>query len=122
MPNASSPRPARARAPGTWSSSQASLVAEKYGSSRRPVRACTSGSAPSARSRSQAAAVRRSCQTMARWTGAPVARSHTTTVSRWLAMPMAATGTPAAAIASRAVPSASRQISSGSCSTQPGAG
>ena len=37
-------------------------------------------------------APRRSCQTMARWRGAPVRRSHTTTVSRWLVMPMAATG------------------------------
>jgi hypothetical protein len=35
------------------------------------------------------AAVRRSCQTMARWIALPVARSHTTVVSRWLVMPMA---------------------------------
>ena len=39
-----------------------------------------------------AAAVRRSCHTMARCSGAPVRRSHTTTVSRWLVMPIAATG------------------------------
>ncbi len=35
-------------------------------------------------------AVRRSCQTMARCTAVPVARSHTTVVSRWLVMPIAA--------------------------------
>ena len=37
-----------------------------------------------------ASAVRRSCQTMARWIGLPVRRSQTTQVSRWLVMPMAA--------------------------------
>ena len=37
-----------------------------------------------------ASAVRRSCQTMARWIGLPVRRSHSTQVSRWLVMPMAA--------------------------------
>ena len=35
-------------------------------------------------------AVRRSCQTMAWWTGVPVPRSHSTAVSRWLVMPIAA--------------------------------
>ena len=35
-------------------------------------------------------AVRRSCQTMARWIACPVSRSQTTVVSRWLVMPMAA--------------------------------
>jgi len=50
---------------------------------------------------------------------------QTTTVSRWLVMPMPAmsrTPTPLVAIASRAVDRTSRQISSGSCSTQPGCG
>ena len=72
-------------------------------------------------SRSQRRAVRRSCQTIARWIGSPVARSQTTIVSRWLVMPIAAIAParPAAAIASRATASVSRQISSGSCSTQP---
>jgi hypothetical protein len=37
-----------------------------------------------------ASAVRRSCHTIALWIGLPVARSHTTTVSRWLVMPIAA--------------------------------
>jgi hypothetical protein len=76
-------------------------------------------------SSAQRAAVRRSCHTIALWIAAPVARSHTTTVSRWLVMPIAAI--PAAptllvSIASRAVATTSRQISSGSCSTQPGLG
>ena len=48
------------------------------------------GSWPSAFSFAQMSAVRRSCQTMARWIGLPVARSQTTVVSRWLVMPMAA--------------------------------
>ncbi len=80
---------------------------------------------PSARSAAQIAAVRRSCQTMAFWSGAPVARSQTSVVSRWLVMPMAAI--PAAPsgvfeIASRQVSSVEAQISAGSCSTQPDCG
>ncbi len=39
VPNASLPCSAAARAPSTWSSSQAIFVAEKYGSSSSPVRA-----------------------------------------------------------------------------------
>ena len=41
-------------------------------------------------SSAQSAAVRRSCQTMARPSGSPVARSQTSVVSRWLVMPIAA--------------------------------
>ena len=48
------------------------------------------GSRPSARRASHRAVVRRSCQTMARWTGRSVARSQSTTVSRWLVIPMPA--------------------------------
>ena len=53
------------------------------------------------------------------------ARSQTTIVSRWLVMPIAAISSaamPAFASAPRAVSSVVRQISSGSCSTQPDAG
>ena len=58
-------------------SSHSSLVAEKYGSSTRPVVSRTSGRCPASRSSSQRAAVRRSCHTMARCSGAPVdARPH----------------------------------------------
>ena len=57
----------------------------------RPVLLWMVRLAPSAFSRSQKSAVRRSCQTMALWTGSPVSRSHTMVVSRWLVMPMAAT-------------------------------
>ena len=62
------------------------------------------------RSSSQRAAVRRSCQTIARCRGSPVRRSQATTVSRWLVMPMAATGaaptrpTTSASVAATAVP------------------
>ena len=74
----------------------------------------------------QKSAVRRSCQTMARATGWPVARSQTTTVSRWLVTPMAARSRgsmPAAASAcgdDRRRPSA--RFPRRSCSTQPGRG
>jgi len=82
-----------------------------------------SGSCPASRRSAQIRAVRRSCQTIARWIGAPLARSQTSTVSRWLVMPMAAmAGLPARAIAARAVPSTVAQISAGSCSTRPEAG
>ena len=125
VPAASVPFSAAARLPATWSRIQAILVPEKYGSRIRPVLAVTSSSCPARRSSSQRWAVRRSCQTMALWMGLPVLRSHTTVVSRWLVMPM-----PASALASSfALTSASRQtstvadqISSGSCSTQPGLG
>ena len=122
VPKASSPRSAAPRAPSTVSRIQPILVAEKYGSSSRPVRSRTCGSRPAARSPAQASAVRRSCQTIARCTGRPVARSQSTVVSRWLAMPMAAippASIPARAMASRAVARVLCQISSGSCSTQP---
>ena len=56
-------------------------------------------SAPSALSLAQVGGVRRSCQTMARWIGRPLARSQTSVVSRWLVMPIAA-------MSARQVPSA----------------
>ena len=91
----------------------------------RPVFAVIAGSWPSAFSLAQMSAVRRSCQTMARWTAWPVARSHTTVVSRWLVMPIAAMSfavTLAFFSASRQVAMVEVQMSSGSCSTQPEAG
>ena len=125
VPKASSPRSARRRAHGTWSSSQAILVPEKYASRTSPVRSRTSASAPEAFSASHIAAVRRHCQTIARWIGLPVARSQTIVVSRWLVIPTAAMSAPvtrASAIARRAASPMVVQISSGSCSTQPGCG
>src|SRR5882724_11079856 len=91
----------------------------------RPVLAEIAGSWPSAFSLAQMSAVRRSCQTMARWMAWPVRRSHTTVVSRWLVMPMAAMSfavRPAFFSASRQVAMVEVQMSSGSCSTQPDAG
>ena len=55
----------------------------------------TRGRWPASLSSAQMAAVRRSCQTMARCSGRPVERSKATRVSRWLVMPMAATVSPA---------------------------
>ncbi|MNY10046.1 hypothetical protein D3C86_1430010 [compost metagenome] len=125
VPKRNSPRSARSRAPGTWSRSQRSLVAEKYGSSSRPVFAATRGSWPAVLSTAQSAAVRRSCQTMAGWISAPLAASHTRVVSRWLVMPMAAicrACRPAWLSAAWHTCSTPCQISSPSCSTQPSRG
>ena len=81
---------ARRRAPARRRFEQPlDLRAEKYGSSTSPVRSRTSASWPASRSSSQRAAVRRSCQTSAWWSGSPCRGSHTTTVSRWLVMPIA---------------------------------
>ena len=106
------------------SSIQANLVAEKYGSSTRPVRARTAGRWPAWRSSSQRPAVRRSCHTMAGPSGPP-ARSQATAVSRWLVMPSAATDDPGPESrpqTSARVARTASKISSGSCSTQPGRG
>ena len=56
---------------------------------------------PAASSAAHCRAPRRSCQTMARCRGSPVRRSHSTTVSRWLVMPIAATGWSSVARSSR---------------------
>ena len=125
VPAASRPAAAFFRAPGTWSRSQRSLDPEKYGSRTRPVFRRMTRSWPATRSRCIAAAVRRSCQTIARCTGRPVSRSQRTTVSRWFVIPIAATSPgrrPAAFNASRADASVVSQISPASCSTQPGCG
>ena len=124
VPKASSPRSAIWRAPGTWSSSQDSLVPEKYASSTRPVRDCRKSACPSARSRSHSGAVRRSCQTMARQRAACGALPD----QRGFALVGDADGGTSAAVAA-ALRSASRATSSwlcqsspASCSTQPGRG
>ena len=99
-------------------SSHASFVAEKYGSSTSPVRSPDERLAARRRAaRRSVAAVRRSCQTIARCSGRPVRRSQTTTVSRWFVMPIAATVSPGVGeLRLRPRPSVSsvaRQISSG---------
>jgi hypothetical protein len=70
-------------------------------------------------------AVRRSCHTIAFPSGSPVFRSQRSVVSRWFVTPIAATATPftrALVSAPASAFSMLRQISSGSCSTQPGRG
>ena len=89
------------------------------------MRSVIIASCPAARSSAQSALVRRSCQTIARPSGRPVARSQTSVVSRWLVMPiaaMSAAATPARSIAPRQVAATVDQMSSGSCSTQPDCG
>ncbi len=120
VPNANSPASARTRAPSILSSSHATFVAEKYGSSNRPVRALIKASCPASFNARHMSAVRRSCQTIALWITSPVVRSQINVVSRWLVMPMAVMSRPWAAL--RIVSSVVRQICSGLCSTQPEAG
>ena len=71
------------------------------------------------------AEVRRHCQTMALAMGSPVFLSQITVVSRWLVMPMAAMSSAVMCSLSIVERETSRvvfQISSASCSTQPGLG
>ena len=82
VPKHTFPASAWPRSPSTWSSIQRSFVALKYGSSTSPVVSRTRVSSPRALSSAHMSAVRRSCQTIARSTGSPVARFHTAVVSR----------------------------------------
>ena len=80
-----------------FSRSQVIFGAAKYGSSGSPVIWASRGARSS--SRSHTAAERRSCQTMAGVSGAPVCRSQASTVSPWLASAIASAGARAAASA-----------------------
>ena len=74
---------------------------------------------------SQRSAVRRHCQTIALYTGRPVARSQTIVVSRWLVMPIAFTSSgwmPFSANSSCSTPKDDAHSSIASSSTQPGSG
>ena len=125
VPNSTSPRSARSRSRGSWSSIQVSRGPAKYGASGSPHRSRKRSGPCSPASSCTRSAVRVSCQTSARATGRPVARSHTTVVSRWLAMPIATTcsgAAPARCTASGTTRRTLRQISAASCSTQPGRG
>ena len=126
VPNSTSPRSARSRRPGRVVQQPAHLRGGEV-RRRRQAAELTHGLSPRrcGDSSSTSASVRVSCHTIARPTGRPVWRSHSTVVSRWLAMPSATTWsgvTPAWARASGAMRSRLCQISIGSCSTQPGLG
>src|SRR5699024_724339 len=90
LPNSSSPASAFSRAPSTLSRIHLTFGPEKYVASGRPTRSLYLSAPSSPASSSQMRWVRVSCQTIALWTGSPVALSHTTAVSRWLVMPTAA--------------------------------
>ena len=106
VPNAISPASARARSAGSLLEQPGDLAAgEVRVEDEARSRSWKSGSWPAALSRAQISAVCRLCQTIARWTGWPVRRSHRTVVSRWFVMPIARTPRPADA---RAPASASR--------------
>ena len=122
VPSASAPSRTPAHSCGSCSASQANLVPVKYGSSRRPVSSATRCSTPSARSRSQMPVVRRSCQTIAGRGERRVRRSQTTAVSRWSVIPTQVGCSSVPARASRQAATVAVQMSSGSCSTQPGRG
>ena len=80
---------------------------------------------PSSLRLSQYSEVRRSCHTMALYTGSEVSASQTMVVSRWLVMPMAAIFLPLMPIevmASAITAASEDHISIGLCSTQPGFG
>ena len=100
----------------TCSRSQVIFGAAKYGSSGRPVIA-RSSAARSGPSRAQIDAERRSCQTIARLSGRPVAGSQASTVSPWLASATAWAGAPAWSRARLPAASTDRHSSSGSAST-----
>ena len=125
VPKASSPASAAAFAPSTLSRIHRILVPEKYGSRTRPVFSRNMASSPCSLRSAQMLAVRRHCQTMELWTGRPSRRRQTVVVSRWLVMPMPAmelASTPAWFRAVAMVAWVVCQMSSGSCSTQPGRG
>ncbi len=66
-----------------------------------------------------------SCQLSALWTGAPVARSHSTVVSRWFVSPSPTRSDARRSAVASAVATTYWtlfQISTGSCSTCPGRG
>ena len=84
----------------------------------------TAGSRSSA-IRGSSSAVRVSCQTIARLTGFPVCRFHSTDVSRWLVIPSPAICSgpiPASCNAWGSRRCTTLQISSASCSTHPECG
>jgi hypothetical protein len=101
----------------TFSRSQVIFGAAKYGSSGRPVMRANSPSR--LRRRSQMAAERRSCQTIALLSGSPVALSQASTVSPWLASATAWAGARAADSARSPALTTERHSSSGSASTPP---
>ena len=125
VPKRASPRSAAARRPSTCSSIHCTLPAEKYVAGGRPALCRMTSPRPSASSALAIESVRVSCQTMALWNGRPVWRSQTIAVSRWLVTPMASRSELAMPACPSALPMTvwvRSQISSGLCSTQPGAG
>ncbi len=122
VPTASEPPVTADHTSGSFSASQVSFVPVKYGSSRSPVSSVTRSSSPCSLIRVQMAAVRRSCQTMARRGDTSVARSQITAVSRWFVIPMQLGGGSAPSSACPHAASVACQMPSGRCSTHPGWG
>ena len=116
VPTSASPASTFSRAPGTFCSSHSIFVSAASGLTGNPTSGLSSR---------QRWYVRRSCQTSALWSGWPVALSQTRVVARCPVTPIAASSlasVPARAIVSDTRPRVTAQISSGSCSSRPGAG
>ena len=125
VPQANSPASARSRTSGTFSSSQATLAAEKNESLRRPVRRRNSSSRPARRHRSTIESVCLEIQTRASCTGTPVRRSQIITVSRCEVTATALRSVEAMPVSFRTrltVESWACHSATGSSSTQPGRG
>ena len=91
VPNASRPASAAARTCRLVVEQPAHLGGREIGIEQQAGRcAAPRPRAPPRAAAAQKSAVRRSCQTIARASGSPLARSQATTVSRWLVMPIAA--------------------------------
>ena len=125
VPKSKSPFSARSRTPLTLSRIHFNLVPEKYASITRPVLLRIVSVSPFSLRESAYSEVLLHCHTIALYTGSPECLSHTTVVSRWLVIPIEAISDALAPTFARACLATSRivdQISSASCSTQPGFG
>ena len=125
VPKHTSPRSARSASPRTWPSSQRSRDPAKYVDTGAPVRSTTRSPCPASRTCWTTSPARVSSHVMTGVSGRPLRRSQTRHDSRWLAMPRATTCPASAPMSSRACGTTCctcRQISSGSCSDQPGCG
>ena len=121
LPDEPACRRCRTRGPAGSRARAAATRASSPRSTDRGRARCARGSARR-RARGSASAVRRSCQTIAGATGRPVARSHSSVVSRWFVIAIVSTSAASPALRAAAARSTLCQISSGSCSTQPGRG
>ena len=123
VPMQTSPAFARARPCGKLSKSQHAFAAENMGSSGKPLLRRTGARKPFLRSEAQIGCVRWSCQDNTGVSASPLRRSQTTQDSRCVLRPIDTTRL-ALCVSSTSLTARLTlpQISSASCSTQPGSG